>query len=214
MQVELGTGRVLCVQTQLRRGEVCRARVVAACPWNPRPGDPQRSLFRAGAAAAFPERPGPVLSRALMQKSPGGWLGHLSPTLGPGATWPPPTTVRVGVRCGVGGCAPGQPGPGKRSDPQMVGTFLLQVAALKPPVSAGHGQRWEGQDGAETGVAAAPGASPGQPLPRPRPWCLWNARPLGPHPRGRVTTCHTSEVTLPGDGEGRPETRVSCRQKP
>lgn len=40
---ELGTGRVLCVQTQLRRGKVCRARVVAACPWNPRPGDPQRS---------------------------------------------------------------------------------------------------------------------------------------------------------------------------
>lgn len=101
-----------------------------------------------------------------MQKSPGGWPGHQSLTLGPGATWPPPTAVQVGVRCRVGGRAPGHPGPCKRSDPQMVGTFLLQVAALKPPVSAGHGQRWEGQDGAETGGGCSSRASqpPREPL--------------------------------------------------
>lgn len=36
---------------------------------------------------------------------------------------------------------------------------------------------------AAPGRRSRPGAYPGQPLPRPRPWSRWNVRPLGPHPR-------------------------------
>ena len=161
----------------------------------------------------FPERPGPVLSRALMQKSPGGVAGPPEPNAGPGGNLAP-------AHRHPGGCAPGHPGPCKRSDPQMVGTFLLQVAALKPPVSAGHGQRWEGQDGAETGGGGSSRAS--QPPREPLLGSLSPSLVRGPSGmRGPsapthewVTTCHTSEVTLPGNGEGRPENRVSCQQKP
>lgn len=85
---ELGTGCVLCVQTQLRSCKVCRAMVVAACSPNPQPGDPQKSPSRAGAAAEFPERPSPVLSWVLMQKSLGGGWATWSPTLGWGDPGP------------------------------------------------------------------------------------------------------------------------------
>lgn len=68
------------------RYTVRRSRVSATCPLNLRPGDPRRTLSRAGVAEAFPERPGPVLSQVLMEQNPEGDRagGHLEPDAWPG----------------------------------------------------------------------------------------------------------------------------------
>ena len=200
---ELGTGCVLCVQTQLRSCKVCRAMVVAACSPNPQPGDPQKSPSRAGAAAEFPERPSPVLSWVLMQKSLGGGWATWSPTLGWGD--PGPAHRHPGGCALLGGwpCT-WLPGPCKRSRP-IDGRDVSAPSRSSEAhaVSLGHGQLWEGQDRAETRSdhgswpSQPPWVPPGQPLAQPRPWSLWNARPLSPHPRGRVAACHTRRGHTP-----------------
>ena len=103
-----------------------------------------------------------------------------------------------------GGCAHSRPGPCKRSGPIDGGDVsALSCSWEAHAVPAGHGQRWEGQERAETGGSRGsrtlqlPRELPGQPLPQPRPWSLCNARPLGPHPRGRVTACHSRRGHIP-----------------
>ena len=121
-----------------------------------------------------------------------------------GGTLAPPTAIRVGVLCWVGGRAPGCPGPCKRSRP-IDGRDVSAPSRSSEAhaVSLGHSQLCEGQDRAETGCdhgswpSQPPWVPPGQPLAQPRPWSLWNARPLSPHPRGRVAACHTRRGHTP-----------------